>query len=141
MSDTVLVRVWLRVAEPKAVTVLVTLFYASMIGLGVAVLISRTDPFYGVQAALLLSGGALAVTGCPFGQWWLERPGIIGLEAALGMHLIPVLAFPDRLDTSWAVTLTVFSMLFLAVRWKRLGFAPVDPRRRGPMESYHHVVG
>ena len=122
--------VWDMLTEPRNVTVITTALYLWAVGTGVHVL--ATPSIDGIRdwiAGFLIAGGLLAATGCPFGHWWIERVGLIGLVTAVSMRGAIVVSY-DRPDQGIALWMLGAALALLITRWIRIRTLPRDPRRR-----------
>lgn len=122
-------RVWELLTEPRSVTLITLTGYLACIAVGVHALV--TPSVTGVRdlmAVLLILGGILAAAGCPFGQWWIERIGLIGLAFGFAMRTLLVVSY-SRPDASFALLTLHMVGVLLATRWIRIRYLPIDPRR------------
>ena len=128
MTPRVWKAVWQRLQEPKTVTVLTSVYYLACMIVGFDMLaIPDVDGPRDLMAALFILGGTLALLGCPFGQWWLERLGLIGLMFAVAMRIVYIAASPYE---GWLQHLMAAGVLVLLLtRWIRIRVLPVDPLR------------
>lgn len=132
-------RVWAMLAEPKSVTIMMTLAYAALMGLGFwAIVDISTLGVRDMMGGLLIAGGVCGLIGCPLGQWWIERAGLVAIAAAFGVHLSFVVAISPP-DGPWEVASTLGLELLVATRWIRIRALPADPRR--PRPSRHQRRG
>lgn len=122
-----LARLWAMVAEPKSVTVLMTLAYLGLLGLGFwAVTDASTMGVRDMMGGLLIAGGVAGVVGCPLGQWWIERAGLVATAAAFAVHLSFVVAISPP-DGPWEVASALGLLLLVVTRWIRIRTLPADP--------------
>lgn len=122
-------RVWELVAEPRSVTLITLSGYAACVIVGIyALLIPDITGVRDLVGALFLLGGLIAGLGCPFGQWWIERIGLIGLGFAAVMRAVIVLEY-GRPDASFALLTLWLVLILIITRWIRIRTLPVDPRR------------
>ena len=95
---------WLRVPEPRELSMLWSVMYGTAMATGVLALCLPPRSVIGmigdVAIALigvfLLVGALLAALGGAFDYWRLERLGILAQGAAWGMYLITVVAMQDH---------------------------------------------
>lgn len=120
--------VWQRLQEPKTVTVLTSVYYLACMIVGFDLLrIPNVDGPRDLMAALFILGGGIALVGCPFGHWWLERIGLIGLMFAVAMRIVYIIASPYE---GWLQHLMAAGVLvLLTTRWIRIRLLPIDPLR------------
>ena len=125
-------RVWDMLAEPKSVTVLMTVAYAALVALGFWSVrdISMTG-IRDMMGGLLIAGGVCGLIGCPWGQWWIERAGLVAIGAAFAVHLSFVMAISPP-DGPWEVASALGLLLLVVTRWIRIRTLPADPRRPRP---------
>ena len=132
-----LARIWAMVAEPKSVTVLMTLAYLGLLGLGFwAIDDASTMGVRDMMGGLLIAGGGCGLIGCPWGQWWIECAGLVAIGAAFAVHLSFVVAISPP-DGPWEVASALGLLLLVATRWIRIRTLPADPTlpRPGPPEA------
>lgn len=122
-------RIWDALAEPRNVTLLTCLGYALALAVGLDVIIEDTaSEWRDAIAWALVAGGGVGLAGCPFGQWKIERGGLIALFFASLGRLI-VIANLNVYDRSLAFFYTVLGIVFILTRWIRISKSPVDPAR------------
>ena len=120
-------RVWAMLAEPKSVTVLMTGAYAALLALGFwAIGDASTMGLRDMMGGLLIAGGVCGLIGCPWGQWWIERAGLVAIGAAFAVHLSFVVAISPP-DGPWEVASALGLLLLVATRWIRIRTLPADP--------------
>lgn len=130
-------RLWDLLAEPKSVTVLMTCAYACLVAMGFwAIDDASTMGVRDMMGGLLIAGGVCGLIGCPWGQWWIERAGLVAIGAAFAVHLSFVVAISPP-DGPWEVASALGLLLLVVTRWIRIRTLPADPMlpRPGPPEA------
>ncbi|AOT24435.1 membrane protein [Propionibacterium phage Doucette] len=130
-------RVWDMLAEPKSVTIMMTAAYAALLALGFwAIDDASTMGVRDMMGGLLIAGGVCGLIGCPWGQWWIERAGLVAIGAAFAVHLSFVVAISPP-DGPWEVASALGLLLLVVTRWIRIRTLPADPTlpRPGPPEA------
>ncbi|MDK9627005.1 hypothetical protein [Propionibacterium freudenreichii] len=125
------------VAEPKSVTVLMTCIYGALLGMGFSSVIGASPGgLRDMMGGLLIVGGVCGLIGCPAGQWWIERAGLVAIGAAFAVHLSFVVAISSP-DGPWEVASAIGVLVLVATRWIRIRALPADPTlpRPGPPEA------
>ena len=124
--------IWDMLAEPKSVTIMMTAAYGALIMLGFwSVQDISTTGLRDIMGGLLIAGGVAGMIGCPWGQWWIERAGLVATAAAFAVHLSIVMAVTPP-DGPWDVASAVGIELLVVTRWIRIRALPADPRRPRP---------
>jgi hypothetical protein len=134
-----LVSLWLKVQEPRALSVIYFFAYlvVSVMGLAVAI-----DPPRAVQSAtgtalmiiwgvLLLVGGALGSISVLPGIWWLERAATGFCMTAIGIYGAAIAAYPVNQISTRVATLcfVIFSLLAFAARLVKIRHYAYDPEK------------
>ena len=132
-------RIWQLIQEPRIITAATSAYWALVIAIGVAALITPPETIAHnvgttltlVWAAFLLVGGVLGCVGCLLGWWWIERAGMIGAATGTLIYLTVVMILhfqgPEpRLVGAGFIALSLFALL---VRWFRIRGPQVDPTR------------
>lgn len=128
---------WLRVQEPRALSVVYFLIYTLTIIAGIAILI---DPPRNIQgtigggfttywAATLLLGGVIGVVTVLPGVWWLERVGSILCGTGLVIYDVALVSIPNTAGSNRVVSLCFVALASLAffarlVRIRRYAYDP-----------------
>ncbi|WFF32389.1 hypothetical protein FAM19024_001850 [Propionibacterium freudenreichii] len=122
-----LVRIWDLLAEPKSVTVMMTFAYGGLLGMGFwAIVDASPGGVRDMMGGLLIAGGVCGLIGCPWGQWWIERAGLVAIGAAFAVHLSFVVAISSP-DGPWEVASALGLLLLVVTRWIRIRTLPADP--------------
>ncbi|MFK5160510.1 hypothetical protein ACI3QN_08985 [Propionibacterium freudenreichii] len=132
-----LARLWDLLAEPKSVTIMMTFAYAALLGMGFSSLAGASPGgLRDMMGGLLIVGGVCGLIGCPAGQWWIERAGLVAVAAAFAVHLSFVVAVSSP-DGPWEVASAIGVLVLVATRWIRIRTLPADPTlpRPGPPEA------
>ncbi|AOT24316.1 hypothetical protein B3_22 [Propionibacterium phage B3] len=125
-------RVWAMLAEPKSVTIMMTFAYGGLLGMGFSSLAGASPGgLRDMMGGLLIVGGVCGLIGCPAGQWWIERAGLVAVAAAFAGHLSFVVAVSPP-DGPWEVASAIGVLVLVATRWIRIRALPADPRRARP---------
>ena len=128
-------RIWALIAEPKTVTIIMTVMWTFQLGLGVwTVTDAAPTGTRDLMGVLLIVAGALGTVGCPLGQWWVERPAIIAAVTAFIMHLLIVVDVAPP-DGPWEVAAAAGMVVLMATRWERIRGLPADPRKPSPVRK------
>ena len=136
----VLRRLWLKVNEPRVVSVLRFAMYVVLFVGGVAAVTNPPATMESelgqgavVGLGLLLSFGCLlgAVSALP-GMWFIERLGLIAISSALAIYGGVVLHLHLSGSGNRLLHLTIIIALILsqAIRWVRIKDRPYDPALR-----------
>jgi len=134
-----LLNLWLKVQEPRALSVIYFFAYLVISVMGLAVAI---DPPRAVQSAtggglmiiwgaLLLVGGALGSISVLPGIWWLERAATCFCMTAIGIYGAAIAAYPvNQLSTRVAtLCFVIFSLLAFAARLVKIRHYAYDPEK------------
>jgi hypothetical protein len=132
-------RMWLRVQEPRALSVIYFFAYIAIGVLGLAVV---TDPPRTVQTALghtlliawgtmLLIGGGLGTISVLPGIWWLERAASGFCMTALAVYGVAIAALPiTQVSVRVAsICFVIFSILAFAARLVKIRHYAYDPEK------------
>lgn len=133
-------RLWLRVNEPRVVSVLRFLMYVVLFVGGVSAV---TNPPTTMESALgqgavvglgmLLSFGCLlgAVSALP-GMWFIERLGLVAISSALAIYggVVFQLHLFSLGNRMLHLTIIIALILSQAIRWVRIKDRPYDPALR-----------
>lgn len=130
---------WLLIQEPRVVTVIQTLEYLIVLGIGMSVILRPPTSIRGelgpvlmdAVGMLLMLGGALGVVGTPRGIWWVERLGIIASCGGLLIYLSVVVQLEATTQGSRLLQLGVIllAVVGLIKRWARISRYQYDPER------------
>lgn len=134
------IKIWMVLAEPRAITFTMMVAYALFTLAGVSVYwegVPRLEEiwphWYTVAwGTFMAAGGVLGFVSSPRGIWLAERPAILlcgtGLAAysasVLNLHLSGA---SGNQVVPWAVSMT--GLLFLTTRWIRIRWAALDPTK------------
>ncbi|MGO4143810.1 hypothetical protein AB4Y77_01885 [Paenarthrobacter sp. YAF11_1] len=129
---------WLKVQEPRALSVI---YFFAYLAIGLLGLFVATDPPRTVSGlgsalmiwwgALLLFGGALGSIAVLPGIWWLERAATGFCMTAIGLYgwglaTLPVTQVSARMATFCFV---VFALLMFATRLVKIRHYAYDPEK------------
>lgn len=133
------VRGWLRIPEPRALSVIYFFAYLAVFVLGIAV---ASDPPRAVQgpigetlavswAGMLLVGGAIGAATALQGAWFLERAGAILCMFAMAIYGVAMASLPVSQHSLRTATLcfVIFSILAFAARLVNTRRYSYDPER------------
>ncbi|WP_422758298.1 hypothetical protein [Paenarthrobacter sp. C1] len=131
--------IWLKVQEPRALSVI---YFFAYLAIGLLGLFVATDPPRNVQSSLgtglltfwgglLLTGGALGSFSVLPGIWWLERAATLMCMTAIGIYGVTMAAAPItqlslRMATLCFIT---FSILAFAARLVKIRQYAYDPEK------------
>lgn len=132
-----LLRLWLRVREPRVVSLLYFLIYAALAFGGVAALVDPPSTIQGqigivsmyMLAGLLTFGSIVGLVAVLPGIWWLERTAVLAIGSAAGIYgfIILGLQFAESGNRLLQLSFVVTVLLMQAVRWHRIHERPYDP--------------
>lgn len=138
MKATVL-KLWLRVQEPRALSAIYFFVYLAVTVMGLAVV---SDPPRTIQgtlgqtlvvcwAGMLVIGGGIGAATVLQGIWWLERAGAILCMFAMGIYGIAYWGIPiSQLSLRIAsVSFVVFAILAFAARLVKTRHFAYDPEK------------
>lgn len=138
MSDG-LYRLWLRVQEPRALSVIYFFVYLAVAVMGLAVLIDPPRAIHNSIGTTLLSawcgllilGGGIGVFTVLQGAWWLERAGAIACMTAMAIYGAAILGVPVTQGSQRVATVcfVVFAILAFAVRLVKTSKYSYDPEK------------
>lgn len=134
-----LMKLWLKVQEPRALSAIYFFAYLAIGILGLAVVI---DPPRTVQSsighvlligwgAMLLVGGGLGATSVLPGIWWMERAASILCMTAIAIYgaavcFVPVTQVSTRIAS---VCFIIFALLAFAARLVKIRHFAYDPEK------------
>lgn len=125
--------VWGSISEPRIVSAIMVVVYATLGMLGASVLRGPgTTPMDVVTACCcLLMGMTLGVPGACRGAWWLEAGALV--FSALGLSALTVIDIARSVTVrhwpGYPELLSVAMVLMLLVRWVRIRTSPYAPGR------------
>ncbi|MDQ0854771.1 lysylphosphatidylglycerol synthetase-like protein (DUF2156 family) [Arthrobacter sp. V4I6] len=135
----VLHRLWLRVQEPRALSVIYFFAYVAVTVVGLAV---AADPPRSVQGTightlmivwslLLLVGGVVGAGSVLQGAWWLERVGAIACGFAMLIYGVAITGLPATQISLRIATLSfiIFAALAFAARLVKVSRYAYDPEK------------
>ena len=134
-------RLWLKINEPRIVSVTHALVYFVLMSAGLYALINPPNSVEGAAGDLAMTllagtlaiGGAIGVPTSLAGIWWLERTAVALVLLASGVYLGIIIALQVTSTSGsnrWMQASFVFSVLALnVVRWHRVKDRPYDPDR------------
>ena len=133
-------RLWLRVNEPRIVSVLRFLMYVVLLIGGTSVIFSPPTTMENALgqgavtglAVLLCFGSTLGAVSALPGVWFIERLGLVAISSALAIYggvvfQLHLLGPGNRL---LHLTIIIALILSQAVRWVRIKDRPYDPALR-----------
>src|SRR5690625_334 len=137
---TLALRLWMRIREPRVVSVLRFFMYLGFLAGGIATINSPPTSIQGAMGlpamtmlGWLLAAGALmgAVSVLP-GAWWLERVGVAAVALSFSVYLWSIMVLHvteggNRLLQAAAVFGIILSQ---AIRFVRIWERPYDPDLR-----------
>ena len=135
-----LYQLWLKINEPRIVSVTHAAVYFVLMSAGIYALVDAPNSVEGqagdlammLLAGTLAVGGAIGVPTSLAGIWWLERTAVALVLLASGVYLgiIIALQLTSESGNRWLQAGFVFSVLALhLVRWHRVRQRPYDPDR------------
>ncbi|MDN4644915.1 hypothetical protein [Arthrobacter sp. PsM3] len=137
--STALLAIWLRIQEPRALSVIYFFAYLAVFGLGLAVV---SDPPRTVQSSLgltlvicwawmLIIGGGIGAATALQGAWFLERGGAILCMFAMAIYGVSLAALPVSQPSLRIASLcyVIFSILAFAARLVKTRRYAFDPER------------
>lgn len=123
-------RLWLRVNEPRTVSVLVFFQYVALLVGGVS-LFKHSNPTVSLLAAILAGGGLVGAFAALPGVYWLERFAVGMVSLAVGLFLVVLFTYPipPRSLEFWSlqVCMSVAVLIQQAIRWVRIRTRPYRP--------------
>lgn len=137
-----LVALWLRVHEPRVVSVLRFLMYIGFIVGGVSAIIQPPSSLEGEVgavamvslAALLALGGAIGAIAALPGTWWLERVALLAiiLSATIYGTIIAILHVQGSGNRILQLSFVFGIILSQLIRWARIKQRPYDSELKTP---------
>jgi hypothetical protein len=132
-------KLWLRIQEPRALSVIYFFAYIAVTVLGIAVI---ADPPRTVQhsigqvlvsywAGLLVLGGGIGTFTVLQGIWWLERAGAIACGFAMAIYGAAVAGMPITQTSTRVATIcfVIFAILAFAARLVKTRHFSYDPEK------------
>lgn len=131
--------VWLKVQEPKIVTLYQTFIYLLMFLAGLSALIQQPYTIadklgMGLAtwwATMAVVGGILGMLSCPPGVWWLEKVAIplcMG-GVAVYAYTLSTLVYTQPAMKDIAVAMALMMLLHFAARYARIRKTAYDPEK------------
>lgn len=130
-------RAWLRVSEPRVVSLLFALIYVGLALGGVSALFDPPLTAPGAAggfamvtlAAMLVFGGVVGAPSALWGVWWLERVALlsVGLSAAIYGGVVAILHMTGEGNRLLQLSFIVGVLLVQLVRWHMIRVRPYDP--------------
>lgn len=130
---------WLRVQEPRALSVIYFFVYLAVTVMGVAVVVDPPRIVHSsigplllfVWAGLLILGGGIGVTTVLQGAWWLERAGAIACMFAMAIYGAAISGAPISQGSQRVASLcfVIFAILAFAVRLVKTSKYSYDPEK------------
>lgn len=134
-------RAWLKVHQPRVISVLYFAIYAVAAAGGITALTNPPRSIEGVigqvamttLALLLTLGGILGAPSALLGAWWLERLAVvsIGFSAAIYGSIVITLEVQETGNRKLQLSIILMVLLMQGVRWHRIRQRPYDPSRHG----------
>lgn len=129
---------WLRVNEPRIISVLYFAQYLVLTGVGVYALVSPPTSIEGrigttamiSLAALLVVGGIIGAVAALPGKYWLERLAVVAVALSSVIYLAVILALQVVASTGNRLLQAGFVLAVLlhqGVRWVRIKDRPYRP--------------
>lgn len=122
--------VWLRLQEPRAITLMQTIIYGVIFYAGVTTVINPPAAVEGqfgltitlVWAWIATVGGLAGALACPFGKWLIEKPAIILCATASAMYagIVLTLHIQDLDNGMPQVCFVIIALLYFASRYARI---------------------
>lgn len=122
--------VWLRIQEPRLITLLQTLIYALCAWAGIATVLappSSIEGQFGLTVTLVwgwfaILGGVAGALACPFGKWMIEKPAIILCATATLIYagIILTLHIQESGNRLPQLCFVVMTLLYLVSRYARI---------------------
>lgn len=134
-----LYKVWLRVQEPRALSVIYFFVYLAVAVMGLAVVVDPPRAIHAsigllllnAWAGLLIMGGGIGIATVLQGAWWLERAGAIACMFAMAIYGVAVLGVPVNQGSQRVATIcfVIFAILAFAVRLVKTSKYSYDPEK------------
>lgn len=129
---------WLRIQEPRIVSILQLIVYLAAIGAGISAVLDPPPQIQGavgpgltiLWVAMILGGGLLGAVGVLPGIWWVERPAAIlcfGATVIYGYTLIHLHA--GREDPALQILMVTIAATYFLMRWFRIRRYAYDPEK------------
>lgn len=122
--------VWLRIQEPRLITILQTLIYGLCAWAGIATVLappSSIEGQFGLTVTLVwgwfaIIGGVAGALACPFGKWLIEKPAIILCATATMIYagIILTLHIQESGNRLPQLCFVVMTLLYLVSRYARI---------------------
>lgn len=122
--------VWLRIQEPRLITILQTVIYGLCAWAGVATVFappSSIEGQFGIVVTLAwgwfaIIGGVAGALACPFGKWLIEKPAIILCATAAAMYagIILTLHIHEAGNRIPQFCFVLIALLYFASRYARI---------------------
>lgn len=132
-----LTKLWLRVQEPRALSVIYFFAYSAVAVMGFAVTIDPPRTIQGTLgqtlvacwAAMLMAGGAIGAGTVLQGVWWLERAGAILCMFAMLIYGVAYIGLPVtqlslRIASLSFVTFAILAFAARLVNTRRYAYDP-----------------
>lgn len=130
---------WLKVQEPKIVTLYQTFIYLLLFLAGISALIQQPytiadklglalATWWGVMATL---GGLLGMVSCPPGIWWLEKVAIPLSIGGVGIYALTLstLSYTQPAMKTIHIAMALMMVLHFAARYARIRKSAYDPEK------------
>lgn len=138
MTNT-LYRIWLKVREPRVISVTYFLIYTVLFTAAVSALLDPPKSVEGhigavamtMLAAMLAFGGLVGAPSALVGIWWLERTAVfaIAMSALIYGSIVATLHISGTGNRLLQLGFVVTVLLMQIVRWHRIRQRPYDPDR------------
>lgn len=139
---TVLTRLWLRIHQPRVISVLYFLIYLCLAAGGLLALLDPPASLAGqigtaamsTLSALLTFGGIVGAFAALPGIWWLERTAVLSIGLASALYAIIIFTLHATTPGNRLLQLSFVATVALMqiVRWHRIRVRPYDPDRVPP---------
>lgn len=130
---------WLRIQEPRIVSLLQFVVYLAAIAAGTSALLDPPRSIEGAMGpllttlwtAMLIGGGTLGAVGVLPGIWWVERPAVILCFGAAVIYAVTVLGLNAATPGNRLVQVFMVAIVALhfAARWFRIRRYAYDPEK------------
>lgn len=131
--------VWLRIQEPRIISVLQFGVYLAALGAGVSAFLDPPRSIEGAMGpvltllwtAMLLGGGLLGAIGVLPGIWWIERPAVILCFGAALIYGLTIFGLNSSQPGNRLVQVLMVAIvaLYFASRWFRIRRYAYDPEK------------
>lgn len=130
-----LYKLFMKIAEPRVVRLIHFGVYAALLWAGLAVFTNPPESFKMILdparvfalGAFLSLGSLMAFIAVLPGIWWLERIGLIGMGAGMGIYIVIVI---DLGSSPLGLGVTFAFLLFFLRRWLEIKGSQLAPTRR-----------